>query len=143
MPTIDLPAGELAAVTAAIRRAIEDDRFPHAPRLDPLRAALARLEAGHGIEFRGPFGGLVDPADDAMGGSGGRQPLRSGGRAAVEPISVISDLGDGERPIAGRGEEVGNARLKGARASCSWVITLIRHRAALDGASGGAFASRF
>jgi hypothetical protein len=45
MPTIDLPADELAAVTAAIRRAIEDDKFPHAPRLDPLRAALARLEA--------------------------------------------------------------------------------------------------
>ena len=32
-------------LTAAIRRAIEDDKFPHAPRLDPLRAALARLEA--------------------------------------------------------------------------------------------------
>jgi hypothetical protein len=32
-------------VTAAIRRAIADDKFPHAPRLDPLRAALARLEA--------------------------------------------------------------------------------------------------
>jgi hypothetical protein len=45
MPTIDLPADELAAVTAAIRRAIEDDRFPHAPRLDPLRAALGKLEA--------------------------------------------------------------------------------------------------
>jgi hypothetical protein len=45
MPTIDLPDDELAAVTAAIRRAIEDDRYPHAPRLDPLRAALARLEA--------------------------------------------------------------------------------------------------
>jgi hypothetical protein len=45
MPTIDLPDDELAAVTAAIRGAIEGDRFPHAPRLDPLRAALARLEA--------------------------------------------------------------------------------------------------
>ena len=45
MPTIDLPDDELVAVTAAIRRAIEDDKFPHAPRLDPLRAALARLEA--------------------------------------------------------------------------------------------------
>jgi hypothetical protein len=43
--TIDLPADELAAVTAAIRHAIEDDRFPHAPRLDPLRAALARFDA--------------------------------------------------------------------------------------------------
>jgi hypothetical protein len=45
VPTIDLPDDELAAVTAAIRRAVEDDKFPHAPRLDPLRAALARLEA--------------------------------------------------------------------------------------------------
>jgi hypothetical protein len=42
VPTIDLPADELAAVTAAIRGVIEDDRYPYAPRLDPLRAALAR-----------------------------------------------------------------------------------------------------
>ena len=45
MPTINLTADELAAVTAAIRRAIEDDRFPHAPRLDPLCAALGKFEA--------------------------------------------------------------------------------------------------
>jgi hypothetical protein len=45
VPTIDLTDDELAAVTAAIRRAIEDDKFPHAPRRDPLRAALARLDA--------------------------------------------------------------------------------------------------
>jgi hypothetical protein len=45
MPTIDLPDNELAAVTAAIRRLIADDRYPRAPRLDPLRTALARLEA--------------------------------------------------------------------------------------------------
>jgi hypothetical protein len=45
VPTIDLPADELAAVTAEIRRAIEDDKFPHAPRHDPLRAALARFDA--------------------------------------------------------------------------------------------------
>jgi hypothetical protein len=45
MPTIDLPDDELAAVTAAIRRTIAGDRYPHAPRLDPLRAALARLDA--------------------------------------------------------------------------------------------------
>ena len=43
--TIELTADELAAVTAAIRRAIEDDRFPHAPRLDTLRAALGKFEA--------------------------------------------------------------------------------------------------
>ena len=44
VPTIDLPADELAAVTAAIRGLIEGDRYPHAPRLDPLRAALAKLD---------------------------------------------------------------------------------------------------
>ena len=45
MPTIDLTDNEYAAVTAAIRRAIEDDRFPLAPRLNPLRAALAKFDA--------------------------------------------------------------------------------------------------
>ena len=45
MPTIDLPDDELAAVTAALRRAIEGDRYPRAPRLDALKAALGRLEA--------------------------------------------------------------------------------------------------
>jgi hypothetical protein len=30
MPTIDLTDAEHAAVTAAVRRAIETDRFPHA-----------------------------------------------------------------------------------------------------------------
>jgi hypothetical protein len=45
VPTIDLPDDELAVVAAAIQRAIEDDKCPHAPRLDPLRAGLARLEA--------------------------------------------------------------------------------------------------
>ena len=44
-PTINLPDDEFDAVRAAIRRVIEDDRFPHAPRLDPLRAALAKLDA--------------------------------------------------------------------------------------------------
>jgi hypothetical protein len=45
MPKIDLTDAEHAAVTAAIRRAIEEDKFPHAPRLDPLRSALAKLDA--------------------------------------------------------------------------------------------------
>jgi len=45
MPTIDLTDDEHAAVTAAIRRLIDEDRFPHAPRLDPLRSALAKLDA--------------------------------------------------------------------------------------------------
>jgi hypothetical protein len=44
MPTIDLTDDELAAVKAEIRRAVEEDRFPRAPRLDPLRSALAKLD---------------------------------------------------------------------------------------------------
>jgi hypothetical protein len=36
---INLTDDELAAVASALRRVIEDDRFPHAPRLDPLRSA--------------------------------------------------------------------------------------------------------
>ncbi|HZZ24538.1 MAG TPA: hypothetical protein VFE60_19010 [Roseiarcus sp.] len=44
-PAINLTDDELAAVTATIRRVIEADRFPHAPRLDPLRVALAKLDA--------------------------------------------------------------------------------------------------
>jgi hypothetical protein len=44
MPIIDLTADEHAAVAAAIRRAIDEDRFPHAPRLDPLRSALTKLD---------------------------------------------------------------------------------------------------
>ena len=42
---INLSDDELAALTAAIRRAIDEDGFPHAPRLDPLRAALGKFEA--------------------------------------------------------------------------------------------------
>ena len=43
MPTIDLTNDELAAVAAAIRRAVEGDRYPRAPRLDS--AALGAGEA--------------------------------------------------------------------------------------------------
>jgi hypothetical protein len=44
VPKVDLPDDELRAVIAALRGVIEGDRYPHAPRLDPLRAALAQLE---------------------------------------------------------------------------------------------------
>jgi hypothetical protein len=45
MPTIDLRDDELAAVTAAILGVLGGDKYPHAPRLVPLRAAPARLQA--------------------------------------------------------------------------------------------------
>ena len=44
MPTIDLTDAQHAAVTALIKRAIEEDHFPNAPRLDLLRSALAKLD---------------------------------------------------------------------------------------------------
>ena len=42
MPVIDLPNDELAALTKALCRLIKSDKYPHALRLDPLKAALAR-----------------------------------------------------------------------------------------------------
>jgi hypothetical protein len=54
MPTTDLNDNELAAVTAAIWRAIEEDRFPRAPRLDPLRSALAKLDPTAAEALRSP-----------------------------------------------------------------------------------------
>jgi hypothetical protein len=44
MPMINLTDDELKAVAALLRRTIEEDRFPHAPRLVPLRSALAKLD---------------------------------------------------------------------------------------------------
>ena len=52
MPKIDLTDDEHAAVTAAIRGVIEGDRYPQAPRLEPLRAALGKLEAASKSKFR-------------------------------------------------------------------------------------------
>ena len=44
LPTTDLTDAEHAEVTALIRRAIEEDHFPLARRLDLLRSALAKLD---------------------------------------------------------------------------------------------------
>ena len=44
MPTLDLTDDETAALIAHLRHALEYDPFPYAPRLDPLKAILAKLE---------------------------------------------------------------------------------------------------
>ena len=44
MPMLDLTDDEKAALVAHLRRALEYDPFPYAPRLDPLKAILAKLE---------------------------------------------------------------------------------------------------
>ncbi len=58
MPLLDLTDEEHAAVTTAVRRAIAEDKYPHAPRLAPLRSALAKLDpasAPRAIEPRTPL----------------------------------------------------------------------------------------
>jgi len=44
MPTLDLTDDEKLALVAHLRHALEYDPFPFAPRLDPLKAILAKLE---------------------------------------------------------------------------------------------------
>ena len=44
MPKPDLTDDELAAVVAALRKLIDEDKFPLSPRLRPLRSALAKLD---------------------------------------------------------------------------------------------------
>jgi hypothetical protein len=41
---IDLTDDERVAVVAAVRKALADDPFPHAPRLEALQSALAKLD---------------------------------------------------------------------------------------------------
>lgn len=45
MPKVDFTDEELAAVSAALQKLIDDDRFPYSPRLKPLKAALAKLDS--------------------------------------------------------------------------------------------------
>jgi hypothetical protein len=56
MPTIDLTDDE-HAVTAAIKRAIEEDKFPRASLLDPLRSALSKLDPAAAAALRRPLTG--------------------------------------------------------------------------------------
>jgi hypothetical protein len=42
---MEILPGRFAFLRAGFDGAFEDDRFPHAPRLDPLRAALGKFEA--------------------------------------------------------------------------------------------------
>jgi hypothetical protein len=42
--TLDLTEDEARALAAHLKHALEYDPFPYAPRLDPLKAILAKLE---------------------------------------------------------------------------------------------------
>ena len=70
MPTIDLTDAERAEVTALIKRAIEEDHFPLARRLDPLRSG---------------------PGEARSGGCGGSQEAASGRKPQANSRSVAFD----------------------------------------------------
>jgi hypothetical protein len=77
VPTIDLTDEELAAVTAAVRTAIETDRFPRAPRLDPLRSALTKLQPATAQPIPHP---KAPPAKADKSDRGGKRPKRQKAR---------------------------------------------------------------
>lgn len=52
MPTIDFDDEERAAVIAALREKLDRERYPRAPRLDPLRSALAKLVPARAVAPR-------------------------------------------------------------------------------------------
>jgi hypothetical protein len=106
VPTVDLPDDELAAVTAAIRGVIEGDRYPHAPRLDPLRAALARLDAAEAAKDL--------KADIPKRNEKRPQMKRPRRRPKPRSALVIKAKGPARLESAGPAAEVPSARLSPA-----------------------------
>jgi hypothetical protein len=82
VPTIDLTNEEHAALVAYVLDRLREEKFPHAPRLNPVRSALATLNAASAtkpIVERPPL-----PAAPIGSSRGGR-------RARRQP--AISNLG--------------------------------------------------
>jgi len=70
MPHIDFSDDEHAAVTAAVRRTIDDDKYPRSPRLAPLKSALAKLDPTSAPKPRPVPAPLPEPPPRARGGLG-------------------------------------------------------------------------
>jgi hypothetical protein len=83
VPTINLTDDELAAVTAAIRRAIETDRFLRAPRLDSAALGAGEAWTGDGPKANPAPEGPVGGAAPRVGRQGRMKP--AGGRAENAP----------------------------------------------------------
>jgi hypothetical protein len=67
MPTLDLDDEELAAVIAALREKLDRDRYPRAPRLEPFRAALAKLDPASAPRAPAPPRGPLPQASRTRG----------------------------------------------------------------------------
>ena len=81
MPTIDLTDEEHAASVAYVLDKLREEKFPHAPRLNPVRSALAKLNAASAQ----PIVGRPPLPEAPMRSS------RSGRQARRQP--AISNLG--------------------------------------------------
>lgn len=73
MPTIDLSDDEHAAVTAAVRHSIAEDRYPLSPRLAPFKSALAKLDPA---SVPKPLPERVPPPEAPVRHRGGRRARR-------------------------------------------------------------------
>ena len=106
MPTIDLPDDELAALVAAVRRAIEGDRYPRAPRLDALKAALGRLEAA---------GGRPSENSSRAGKSSPHPKAAPGVRTDLEPATGTGNRLTRKAPPPAKADK----RAKGSKATAA------------------------
>jgi hypothetical protein len=94
MPSIELTDEEHAALAAALRRLINEDRFPHAPRLDPLRFALAKLEAPPAANSRRKAGEVL-----------GRAPMK---KSFCPPMTLANMRSNGVRAVTATCEAYGH-----------------------------------
>jgi hypothetical protein len=74
MPTLDFSDDEHAAVTAAVRRSIAEDKYPMSPRLAPLKSALAKLDPASAPQLRSEHPPL--PEAPMRSSRGGRRARR-------------------------------------------------------------------
>jgi len=73
MPKIDLTDDEHAAVTTALRKLIDADKFPLAPRLKPFKTALAKFDPQ---PARKPLPPPPQPGDRPRYGPGAKKSRR-------------------------------------------------------------------
>jgi len=59
---LDLTDDEERALIALLRRTIDEARFPYSPRLDPLKAILAKLEPPKPAPLPPPLGRGLAPS---------------------------------------------------------------------------------
>jgi hypothetical protein len=93
MLTVGLTDAEHTALAALIKRAIEQDRFPNAPRLDPLRSALAKLDPAAAAALRRPLA-----AKKAEPGVPGPKPPKGRPRASYIRRADGANGRSGRRP---------------------------------------------